>query len=213
MEPGESPIRVLLCDDHEIPRRAIAANLALEENIEVVAQAADGAEAVELTKKLLPDVVVMDLHMPVMGGLEATARIRAEQPGVKVLVLTMSDERSDVLGAMAEGVSGYIVKDDPAEEFVRAVRLVARGGSYVSPRPNLRRNDPKPWDSFTDRDREILRMVAEGRGDKEIGEAVYLAERTVKHRLGEMRRALGAENRTHLAVLAIKQKILRLPDD
>ena len=118
-----------------------------------------------------------------------------------------------VLGAMGEDVSGYIVKDDPFEEYVRAVRLVAQGGSCVSPRPNLRRNDSKPWDSFTDRDREMLRMVAEGRGDKEIGEAVYLAERTVKHRLGKMRRALGAENRTHLAVLTIKQKILRLPDD
>ena len=149
---------------------------------------------------------------PVMGGLEATARIRAEHPEAKVLVLTMSDERSDVLGAMAEEVAGYIVKDDPSEEFVRAVRLVARGGSYVSPRPNLRRNESKPWDAFSDRDREMLRMVAEGKGDKEIGEAVYLAQRTVKHRLGEMRRALGAENRTHLAVIAIREKILRLPD-
>lgn len=104
------------------------------------------------------------------------------------------------------------MKDDPSEEFVRAVRLVARGGSHVSPGPHTKRIRPEPWDEFTNRDLTMLRMVTEGKGDKEIGKAVHLAERTVKHRLGEMRQALGAENRTHLAVLAIKQKILRLPE-
>ncbi len=208
----ESTIRVLLVDDHEIPRKGIARDLSLERGIEVVGQAGDGARAVELARQLRPHVVIMDLHMPVMDGFEAMARIRAENPEAKVLVLTMSDERRDVVSALRENAAGYVVKDDPSEEFVRAIRLVARGGSYVSPGPNARRHRREAWDDFSERDRKMLQMVADGKGDREIGQAVHLAERTVKHRLKEIREALGAENRTQAAVLAVLRGILRLDD-
>ncbi len=205
----QTTIRVLLVDDHEIPRKGIARDLSLEPGIEVVGQASDGVRAVELARELWPHVVIMDLHMPVMDGFEAMARIRAEDPEARVLVLTMSDERHDVVGALRENAAGYVVKDDPSEEFVRAIRLVARGGSYVSPGPNARRHRREPWDDFSERDLTMLQMVADGKGDKEIGEAVHLAERTVKHRLKEIRDALGAENRTQAAVLAVRRGILR----
>lgn len=206
---GEA-VRVLLCDDHMIPRRAIAANLALEPDIEVIGEASNGAEAVELARKLRPEVLIMDLHMPVMDGFEAMERIREEGLGARVLVLTMSEERSDVLKALREEVAGYVVKDDPPEEFVRAIKLVARGGSYVSPGPNSKRYTPEPWDGFTKRDKEMLRLLAEGKGDREISEAVHLHERTVKKRLKDIRDCLGAENRTQAAVAAVRLGIVHL---
>jgi len=208
-ESAEGTVRVLLCDDHMIPRRAIAANLALEPGIEVVGEASNGAEALDLASELRPEVIIMDLHMPVMDGFKAMERIREEGLGARVLVLTMSEERSDVLNALRREAAGYVVKDDPPEEFVRAIKLVAKGGSYVSPGPNSKRYAPEPWDRLTERDKEILRLVAEGKGDREISAAVHLHERTVKKRLKEIRKLLGAENRTQAAVLAVRLGIVR----
>jgi DNA-binding NarL/FixJ family response regulator len=213
---SKKPIRVLLCDDHGIPRRAIAATLALEKDIEVVGQAANGAEAVELHRVLKPDVIVMDLKMPVMDGFEAMAKIRSQDRGARVLVLTMSDERSDVLGALAEEqAAGYMVKDDPSEEFVRAIRIVARGGAYVSPGPTsllLSRQHSGSHAALKERDLRLLRMVAEGKTNKQIGKQVSLAERTVKHELEQIYDKLGAENRSHAAALAVQRGLVRLDD-
>lgn len=213
---SKKPIRVLLCDDHGIPRRAIAATLALERDIEVIGQAANGAEAVELVRVLKPDVIVMDLKMPVMDGFEAMAKIRAQNRGARVLVLTMSDERSDVLGALAEEqAAGYVVKDDPSEEFVRAIRIVARGGAYVSPGPTsllLSRQRSASHAVLKERDLRLLRMVAEGKTNKQIGGQVSLAERTVKHELEQIYDKLGAENRSHAAALAVQRGLVRLDD-
>lgn len=211
---GSEIIRVLLCDDHEIPRRAIAATLELEPDIEVVGQAADGAEAVHLAEALGPDVIVMDLKMPVMDGFEAMSRIRAKGLAAKVLVLTMSDERSDVFGALEqEQAAGYVVKDDPSEQFVRAIRLVAKGESYVSPGPTsllVRRHREGSRAALTEREMEMLRMVAEGKTNTEIAQSVHLAVRTVKQNLEVIYGKLDAENRSNAAAIAVQEGLVRL---
>lgn len=210
-EPGRR-IRVLLCDDHAIVREGIADALSLRsENVEIVGQAADGAEAAELARLLRPDVVIMDLSMPVMDGFEAMARIRADAPGARILVLTASVERGDVLHALREQASGYVLKDDPTDRFVQAIQVVADGGSYLSPGPNTLRARTEPWDAFDERDRLMLRLVAEGKKNAEIAREMHMAERTAKHHLSRICRTLNAENRTMATAIAIEHGIIGRP--
>lgn len=130
---GAAPICVLLCDDHEIPRAAIAGMLALEPDIEVVGEAANGAETVDLARVLRPDVTIMDLKMPVMGGFDAMRRIRDENPGTRVLVLIGAGTDTDLVCAIEEGAPGYVDKTAPKDELARAIRIVAGCGPSVSP--------------------------------------------------------------------------------
>jgi DNA-binding NarL/FixJ family response regulator len=206
--PGRR-IRVLLCDDHAIVREGIADALSLRsDGVEIVGQAADGAEAVERARALRPDVVIMDLSMPVMDGFEAMARIRANVPEARILVLTASVERGDVLNALREQASGYVLKDDPTDRFVHAIQVVADGGSYLSPGPNTLRTRTEPWDDLDERDRRILRMVAEGKKNAEIARELHIAERTAKHHLSRICRTLNAENRTMATAIAIEHGII-----
>ncbi len=208
-------ICVLLCDDHEIPRAAIAGMLALEPDIEVVGEAANGAEAVELARALRPDVTIMDLKMPVMDGFDAMRRIRDENPGTRVLVLTGAGTDTDLVGAIEEGAAGYVDKTAPKDELARAVRIVAGGGPYVSPGVGsvlfrLRQHPART--ALTEREVEILRLVATGKKTREIARSVHLAERTVKHYLELICEKLGAENRSHAVALAVQRGLIRVDD-
>ena len=214
-EAGDGPIRVLLCDDHEMFREGIAGRLSYLSDVEVVGEASDGAGAVELARTLRPDVVVMDLEMPGMGGFEAIARIRAENKEARVLVLTGHDSDADVLGALEEGAAGYVVKDSPSAELFKAIRQVASGLPHVSPDVAsrlvlLRQSEPPA--ALTDREARILRMVAEGKTSREIARSVRLAERTVKHHLELICDKLGAENRSHAVALAIQRGLIRVDE-
>jgi DNA-binding NarL/FixJ family response regulator len=214
-ERGATPICVLLCDDHEIPRAAIAGMLALEPDIEVVGEAANGAEAVDLASVLRPDVTIMDLKMPVMDGFDAMRRIRNENPATRVLVLTGTGTDTDLAGAIEEGAAGYVDKTAPKDELARAIRIVAGGGPYVSPEAGsalfrLRQHPARA--ALTEREVEILRLVATGRKTQEIARTVHLAERTVKHYLELICEKLGAENRSHAAALAVQWGLIRVDD-
>lgn len=209
-------IRVLLCDDHEMFREGISGRLSYLPDVEVVGEAANGMEAAELARKLRPDVIVMDLEMPGMGGFEAIERIRAENNEVRVLVLTGHDSDADVLGAIEEGAAGYVVKDSPSTELFTAIRQVASGFPHVSPDVASRLvhlHQARPSLTLTDREVQILRLVAEGKKIREIARSVRLAERTVKNDLEMIRRKLGAANSSHAVALAIQRGLIRVDDN
>lgn len=214
-ESTNSPIRVLLCDDHKMFREGIVSRLSYLPDVEVVGEAANGAEAVALAKKLMPDVVVMDLEMPGMGGLEAIARILADTKETHVLVLTGYDSDADVMGALEKGAAGYVVKDSPSAELFRAIRRVASGLPHVSPDVAsrlVRLRQAGPSLTLNDREAEILRMVAEGKKTREIARSVRLADRTVKHYLELIRQKLGAKNSSHAVALAIQRGFIRVDE-
>lgn len=214
-ESTNSPIRVLLCDDHKMFREGIVSRLSYLPDVEVVGEAANGAEAVALAKKLMPDVVVMDLEMPGMGGLEAIARILADTKETHVLVLTGYDSDADVMGALEKGAAGYVVKDSPSAELFRAIRRVASGLLHVSPDVAsrlVRLRQAGPSLTLNDREAEILRMVAEGKKTREIARSVRLADRTVKHYLELIRQKLGAKNSSHAVALAIQRGFIRVDE-
>ena len=196
-------------------REGIASRLSYLPDIEVVGQAANGAEAIDLAKKLMPDVVVMDLEMPGMGGLEAIARILTDSKETHVLVLTGYDSDADVMGALEKGAAGYVVKDSPSAELFTAIRRVARGLPHVSPdiaSRLVRLRQAGPSLTLNDREAEILRLVAEGKKTREIARSVRLAERTVKHYLELIRQKLGAKNSSHAVALAIQRGLIRVDE-
>jgi DNA-binding NarL/FixJ family response regulator len=215
---GESTgdlIRVLLCDDHRMFREGIVSRLSYLPDVEVVGEAANGAEAVTLARKLIPDVVVMDLEMPGMGGLEAIARILTRNKEIRVLVLTGFDSDADVMGALEKGAAGYVVKDSPSAELFTAIRRVASGLPHVSPDVAsrlVRLRQAGPSLALNDREAEILRLVAEGKKTQEIARSVRLAERTVKHYLESIRQKLGAKNSSHAVALAIQRGLIRVDE-
>lgn len=212
--PGGS-IRVLLCDDHKMFREGLVSRLSYLSDVEVVGEAANGVEAVALAKKLIPDVIVMDLEMPGMGGLEAIARILTENEETHVLVLTGYDSDADVIGALEKGAAGYVVKDSPSAELFEAIRRVASGLPHVSPNVAsrlVRLRQAGPSLTLNDREAEILRLVAEGKKTQEIARSVRLAERTVKHYLELIRQKLGAKNSSNAVALAIQRGLIRVDE-
>ncbi len=199
-------IRVLLVDDHHMVRAGLAALLGATADLLVVGQAADGAEAVEASARQSPDVVLMDLSMPVLDGVEATRRIVAAQPDVKVVVLTSFSDRDRVNDALAAGAVGYQLKDCEPADLLSAVRAAAAGHAPLDPRvarallPD--RASRRPEDAMTPREVEVLRLVARGLANKQVGRALGISERTVKAHLGRVFSQLGVSDRTSAALWA-----------
>jgi DNA-binding NarL/FixJ family response regulator len=199
-------IRVLLADDHLMVRTGLAVLLDATDDIEVVAQVGDGAQAVAAVAESAPDVVLMDLSMPVLDGVEATRLIVADHPDVKVLVLTSFSDRDRVTAALAAGAVGYQLKDSEAAELLAAVRAVAAGHAPIDARvarallPD--RTTGRPADSLSSREVEVLRLVAQGLANKQIGRALGITERTVKAHLGRVFRQIGVADRTSAALWA-----------
>ncbi|RZS55128.1 LuxR family two component transcriptional regulator [Microcella putealis] len=204
-------IRVLVADDHAVVRAGIVALLGDEPDIEVVGEAVDGVEAVELAAALTPDLVVMDVRMPRLTGDEATARILAETPGVRVLVLTTYESDASILAAIEAGASGYLLKAAPAEELLAGVRSVAAGEVALSPaiaaQLVARVRQPAP-PALTPRETEVLRLVASGLTNKQIGERLHLGEATVKTHLLRTFDKLGVSDRTRAVTLAMERGLL-----
>lgn len=197
-------ITVLLAEDHEVVRRGLQQLLAAAEDIEVVAAAADGAEAVELTAEHRPDVVLMDLEMPVVDGIEATRRIRAAESPAQVVVLTSFSDRERILQALDAGAIGYLLKDAEPEDLVRGIQAAARGESPLAPkaaRTVLRaREERRPAAALTGRERDVLALVAAGRPNKLIARELEISEKTVKAHLTRIFQALGVTDRTQAAL-------------
>ncbi|WP_322972924.1 response regulator transcription factor [Microcella humidisoli] len=212
MSAGPDPvIRVLVADDHAVVRAGIVALLAGEHGIEVIGEAADGEQAVQLALALRPDVVVMDVRMPGLTGDAATARIRERTDDVRVLVLTTYESDASILSAIEAGASGYLVKAAPAEELIAGVRSVAAGEVALSPaiaaQLVARVREPAP-PVLTPRETEVLRLVAEGLSNREIGARLFVGEATVKTHLLRAFEKLGVNDRTRAVTLAMERGLL-----
>jgi len=206
-------IRILVVDDHPVVRDGLKGMLAGLSEFEVVGEAADGLRAVELAGQLSPQVVLMDLRMPVMDGVQATARIHAQRPGTYVLVLTTYDTDADILRAIEAGATGYILKDAPREELYRAIRATAQGQSYLSPAVMTRlmgQLRAPEENALSQREVDVLTWVARGASNKEIAHTLHISEATVKSHLLHIFSKLGVSDRTQAVTLALQKGIIAL---
>ncbi len=208
------PIRILIADDHAILRQGLAQIFAAEPDMAVVGQAANGREAVQKALALKPDVVLMDIHMPVLDGVEATRRITASLPEVGLIILTMYRQDRYVFEAIKAGARGYLVKDIDADELLQAIRAVARGETLMDANVASRLLDEfdhlrggrarGEFLDLTEREVEILRLVAVGASNQQIAEQLHLTEKTVRNRLTVIFEKLHLNNRTQAALYALR---------
>jgi DNA-binding NarL/FixJ family response regulator len=214
--PTQGPVRVLLVDDQALFREALATLLTVQDDVEVVGEAGNGAEALHAAAESAPDVVLMDLRMPVLDGVAATRRLRVERPEVRVIALTTFDDDEDVFAALRAGAVGYLLKDVSSARLVEAVLAAARGESVLQPSvaakvvarfARLPDDNPRPRPQplvapLSDRELEVVRLLADGRSNREIAAALFLAEGTVKNHVTNVLAKLGARDRTQAALRA-----------
>ena len=203
-------IRVMCVDDHPLVRKGIASILANEHDMELVAEAGNGAEAVERFRELRPDVVLMDLRMPSLDGVEATKAIRREDPEARIIALTSYDGDQDIYRALEAGVRGYILKEMVHTEVVRAIRTVSAGKRLMPPEVAERLSQYFPQVALTPREVEVLSFVARGMANKEIAHQLGTANGTIKMHVQNILEKLGASDRTHAVTIAIERGILHL---
>ncbi len=206
-------IRILIADDHPVVREGLAGMLAGQPDLEVVAQAGDGQQAVTLWQQHQPDVVLMDLRMPDMDGVEAIAAIRQQWPSAPILVLTTYDSDADIVRAIEAGATGYLLKDTPREELFRAIRAAARGESVLAPavaaRLMTRMRNPAE-ENLSPREIEVLQLVAKGHSNREIGKVLHISTATVKTHLIHIFDKLAVSDRTAAVTAALEKGIIRL---
>jgi DNA-binding NarL/FixJ family response regulator len=207
-------IRILIVDDHGVVRQGLRMYLTLDPELEVVGEAANGEEAVRLAHELAPDVMLMDLLMPVMDGIAATAAIRRELPDTEVIALTSVLEDSAVYGAMRAGAIGYLLKDTEADDLCRAIKAAAAGQVQLSPAvaARLLREVPPPQqpEPLTDREREVLQQLALGKSNKEIAADLVIAEKTVRTHVSNILAKLGVTSRTQAVLHAVRTGLVSL---
>lgn len=201
-------IRILIADDHSVVRRGLRMFLAMDPELVVVGEAADGEEAVHLARLLLPDIVLMDILMPVMDGITATAMIRSELPDTEVLALTSVLEDASVVGAVRAGAIGYLLKDTDAEALCRAIKAAAAGQVQLTPQAAARLmqavSAPESPEALTERETEVLRLIAQGKANKEIARNLNISEKTVKVHVSNILSKLGVQSRTQATLYAIR---------
>ena len=201
-------IRVLIADDHSVVREGLRRFLGRDPELTVVGEASDGAEAVELARQLHPDVVLMDLLMPVMDGIAATAAIRKELLETEVVALTSVLESTAVIGAVRAGAIGYLLKDTQAAELRRAIKAAAAGQVQLSPQAAAyllsEVRAPETAEALTEREREVLRLLVQGHSNKEIGRDLQIAEDTVKTHVKHIMAKLGVQSRTQAVLYAMR---------
>jgi DNA-binding NarL/FixJ family response regulator len=218
MSATPEKLRVVLVDDHPVYRQGLA-KLLVECGVDVVAQAGNGADALRIVEETAPDVIVMDLNMPGMSGVDVTRRLIERAPSTRVLVVSVSAQEDDVTEAILAGASGYVLKDGPVEEVVAGIQAAARGESLISPRIAamlLRRvrvdessgQDAPVQTPLSERELEVLQLVAEGKGNHEIGEALFIGQSTVRNHISSILMKLQVENRVQAAVRAVRDRMV-----
>jgi DNA-binding NarL/FixJ family response regulator len=217
-DPAASP-RVLLVDDHDIYRQGLR-GLLIEQGVDIIAEAASGEEALELVREKAPNVVVMDLNMPGLGGIEATRRIATLAPLTRVIILTVSSDQPDVLDAILAGACGYLLKSATTQEIVAGIRSACRGDALLSPSiaakllervREIPTEQPAPDPSqaeLTDRELEVLRLLSSGMDNADIGQALFISASTVKNHISSILLKLQIENRIQAAVYAVRAGIV-----
>ncbi|GAB3146238.1 response regulator transcription factor [Micromonospora sonneratiae] len=216
------PVRILLVDDQPLLRTGFRMVLGAEDDLDIVGEAGDGVDAVDLARRLLPDVVLMDIRMPRLDGVAATRAIVDARLPVRVLILTTFDLDEYVVGALRAGASGFLAKDVPAEDLVTAIRTVAAGDAVVAPRilkrlldrfadtlPDPSATPPKALNVLTEREREVLVQVARGLSNAEIARALSVSETTIKTHVGHVLTKLGLRDRVQAVVLAYESGLVR----
>jgi two-component system, NarL family, response regulator LiaR len=216
-------IRILIADDQAIARQGLQVILSSEEDIEVVGQAKDGQEAVELVETLTPDLVVMDLKMPRLNGVQATKAIKEKFPDVAILVLTTYDMDDWVANAIRNGANGYLLKDTPPQELLTAIRGTVQGKNYLDPNvagkmfQQMQQNQApasksklEPLEPLTERELDVLKLLAKGLSNGEIADSLKLSEGTVRNYLSTLFSKLGVSDRTKAAVLALQHGLIEL---
>ena len=222
---SDEVIRVLIADDQALFRRGLYVVLGTEDNIEVVAEAENGEEAVEKAEEFAPDVVLMDVRMPRINGIEAARLIRDKVPSTKILMLTVSDEEDDLFEAVKAGANGYLLKEISVEEVAEAIRAVVQGQSLISPSMaskllaefnNIsKRADEKqqfPAPQLTARELEVLKLVAKGMSNREIADELYISENTVKNHVRNILEKLHLHSRMEAVIYAVRERLLDLRD-
>lgn len=214
-------IRVMICDDHALFRRGLIMVLESEEGMDVVGEAEDGEEAIRKVEELAPDVVLMDVRMPRVSGIEATRQIAEVNPTAKILMLTVSDEEDDLYDAIKAGATGYLLKEISIEEVANAIRAVVSGQSLISPSMAskllteftalAKKADEKqavPTPRLTERELEVLKLVAQGMSNREIASELYISENTVKNHVRNILEKLHLHSRMEAVVYAVREKLL-----
>jgi DNA-binding NarL/FixJ family response regulator len=214
------PIRILIADDHSVVRKGLAMFLGLDPELEVVGEAEDGSEAVRRCRELAPDIVLMDMLMPVMDGIAATEMIRQEMPDTEVIALTSVLDDSSVVGAIKAGAIGYLLKDTQADELRRAIKAAAAGEVQLTPAAaarlmrEMRLPRPAAVPDLTDREMDVLKLIARGKANKEIAMALVIGEKTVKTHVSNILLKLGVRSRTQAALYAAQSGLAELsPSD
>jgi two-component system, NarL family, response regulator LiaR len=200
--------RILITDDHGVVRQGLRMFLSLDPDLEVVGEASNGREALALARELRPDVVLMDLLMPVMDGIKATEAIRSEMPEVEVVALTSVLEDTSVSGAVRAGAIGYLLKDTDAEELKRAIQAAAEGRVHLAPEAAARLmrevRAPESPEDLTERETEVLKLMARGHANKQIASSLFVSEKTVKAHVSSILMKLGVQSRTQAALHAVR---------
>lgn len=208
-------IRILIADDHGVVRQGLKMFLALDPDLEVIGEANNGAEALQMAGELQPDVVLMDLLMPVMDGITAIGKIRQQHPDVEVLALTSVLEDASVVGAIRAGAIGYLLKDTQAEELRRAIKAAAEGQVQLAPQAAARLlrevRMPESPETLTERETEVLKLLAEGQANKEIARTLTIGEKTVKTHVSNILGKLGVQSRTQAALYAVRIGLVAEP--
>jgi DNA-binding NarL/FixJ family response regulator len=213
----------MVVDDHALFRRGLEMVLENEEDIDLVGEASDGAEAVQKAQELMPDVVLMDVRMPKRSGIDAAREIRDVMPHVKILMLTISDEEADLYEAIKAGASGYLLKEIPIEEVADAIRSVWQGQSRISPSMASKlltefaaiskaadERPPMPSPRLTDREMEVLKLVAQGKNNRDIARELFISENTVKNHIRNILEKLHLHSRMEAVVYAVREKLLEI---
>jgi DNA-binding NarL/FixJ family response regulator len=224
--PGTDPIRVLIADDHALFRRGLEMVLQGEPGLELVGQASDGQEAVKIAGEVVPDVVLMDIRMPKMTGIEAARQMKEVAPSAKIVILTISDEDDDLFEAIRAGAIGYLLKDIPLDELADSVRAVHGGQSLINPSmagklitefATLARRDTDeepakhaPVLKLTDREMEVLRLVARGMNNRDIAKELFISENTVKNHVRNILEKLQIHSRMEAVMIAVREKLIEI---